>query len=625
MKRQGVGARAARYRAAGARAFHRGRALLAARLLAQAVSLEPARPATLVNLGESLRRAGRPGEARRWLQAALSLSPMLPEAHANLGLAWMDLGHLGEAEKSARRATALKPDDPMGFNGLGMVLASAGKMEGAEAAFRHALSLAPDSVAALNNLGMLLQDFGLHGEAEACFRRVLALDPASADAWNNLGTVLQDRGRLDEALECYARALARKPDFVAAFSNRLLALNYAPGIAAEALYAAHRDFNARFAPRLPALQSYANRADPDRPLHIGYVSGDLRTHPVATFLEPVLAHRDKERFKVHLYATRPGGDAVTGRLRASADAWGELFGLDDDAAAARIRQDGIDILVDLSGHTAHHRLLVFARKPAPVQAAWLGYLNTTGLEAMDFRITDGRASPRGLFDALHSERLVRLPGCQWCYQPPEAAPDVAPPPSMTAGHVTFGAFANLAKITAPVVELWSRVLKRIPDARLIVAGRGLRPGDEEFLRRFAGHGIAAERLELLPYLSFPDYLAAHARVDVMLDTFPYTGGTTSCHALWMGVPLITMTGTTPPSRGGASLLGAVRLPGFVAASAQDYVELAAEVAANPRKLATLRAGLRKRMLASPLMDAARFTQHLEAAYRAMWSAWCRRK
>lgn len=367
---------------------------------------------------------------------------------------------------------------------------------------------------------------------------------------------------------------------------------------------------------------HGNSPEPERRLRIGYVSGDFRHHSVAQFFEPVLARHDRGGFEIFCYYNLFRVDDTTERLRRRADCWREITSLSDEAVADLVGRDGIDILVDLSGHTKYNRLLAFARKPAPVQAAWLGYLNTTGLDAIDYRITDRHASPEGLLDAFHSERLLRLPDSQWCYRPPLDCPEVTDPPTMHGGPVTFGAFSGLAKIGPQVVALWCRLLERLPDARLLVAGLGLGSIRDEYLSRFASRGVAPERVDLREFQSFWDYLAMHEAADVMLDTFPYTGGTTTCHALWMGVPVVTLVGDSAPSRGGASLLKAVGLDELVVDTPLQYLDTASSLAGDPERLATLRSGMRARMLASPLMDASRFTHHLEQAYRAMWRRWC---
>jgi protein O-GlcNAc transferase len=429
--------------------------------------------------------------------------------------------------------------------------------------------------------------------------------------------------RLAEAESTYRRALELKPVF-GLRSDLLLLSNYLPDRTARDIYAEHRKFGDLFSgSKAGAL--HVNDRDPDRPLRVGYVSGDFYQHSVAFFVEPVLAAHDRRGFEITCYYNSHRSDSTTERLRAHVQRWRSIMGLPDAELVRLIREDAIDILVDLSGHTANNRLPAFALKPAPIQATWLGYLNTTGLKTMDWRITDARATPEGQLDALHSERLLRLPDSQWCYQSPADCPDVAPPPSAERGYCTFAAFSVPSKINSRVLALWSRILERVPRSRLVIIASGLlaiQPAHREPFRRA---GIADDRLELGPMLNFADYMAFHNSVDVMLDTFPYTGGTTTCHALWMGVPIVSLVGETATSRGGASLLHALGLPELIAESEDQYVDIAAGLASDAQRLAALRAGLRERMAVSPLTDAERFTRKLENAYRTMWRDWCMRK
>ncbi len=442
-------------------------------------------------------------------------------------------------------------------------------------------------------------------------------------AHDNLGLALLRLGRLEEAERSYRRALAIEPAYAEAYEHLIALLNYIPGRGARDIYAEHLEFARRYG-RAADPRPYANGKEANRRLRVGYISGDFRDHSVAFFIEPVLEKHNRRAFEVFCYYNFPRGDAVTMRLKALADQWRDVAALDDGALVDLIRADRIDILVDLSGHTAHNRLPALSRKPAPVQATWLGYLNTTGLDAMDYRITDAQASPEGMFDSFHTEALIRLDGSQWCYRPQAGAPAVAPPPSANAGFVTFGAFTNLAKLGQPVIDLWSRVLEKSPGSRLLIVGRGLAAAGDDLVARFARGGVAAGRISLQEFGPFQDYLALHGAVDVVLDTFPYTGGTTTCHALWMGVPVVTVVGDTAASRGGASLLNAVGLGELVEQTDQQYVDIASGLASNPGRLSELRSTMRERMAASPLMDEARFTRHLEQAFRTMWRTWCKK-
>jgi predicted O-linked N-acetylglucosamine transferase (SPINDLY family) len=599
-----------------------GRPAEAVELIAKAVAIQPSNAVFLNNFGNALKDAGRRAEAEQSYRNALALAPGYAEAHANLGIVLQDLGRLREAEQSYRRALELKPDYPGAYNNLGNVLQALGRPDEAEPCYRKALALSPDYREAHSNLGQALRAQGCLAEAEQCFRKVLALDSGNAEGHNNLANVLRSLGRLEEAERSYRQALALDPGNAETHSNLVFLLNYVPGNKPAEIFQEHREFAQRFCP--PAAPSpHGNVPDPERRLRIGYVSADLRDHALAFFIEPVLASHNRDQFEIFCYYNYARADAVTERLRPLADHWRDVSARSDEALAELIRKDGIDILVDLSGHTGHSRLLVFGRKPAPVQATWLGYLNTTGLDAMDYRITDAQASPKGPLDALNSEKLVRLPDSQWCYRAPENAPEVSPPPSAASGQITFATFCNPAKIGNPLLKLWGRILGRVPGSRLLVIGATLTSIPAEYAAWFSKSGIAAERLQVLGAKPFAEYLAAHSLADIILDTYPYSGGTTTCHALWMGVPVVTYAGKTATSRGGASLLNAVGLAELIASTTQEYQDIAATLAADAKRLAKLRSGMRKRMAASPLMNEERFTRNLEKAYRAMWRVWCK--
>lgn len=356
-------------------------------------------------------------------------------------------------------------------------------------------------------------------------------------------------------------------------------------------------------------------------LKVGYVSPDFMRSPVASFIEPVLAAHDRGEFELVCYSNSGQEDEVTGRLRGSCDVWRDISQIRDQEAADRIRVDGIDILVDLAGHTAGGRLLLFARKPAPVQVTWLGYPDTTGLDSMDYRLTDAIADPEGATERFHTEELVRLPGGFLCYSPAPESPEVADAPQLKSGHVTFGSFTELAKVTPDLVALWSEILRALPGARLTLEAAGLSADSacRDLRQQFGDRGIRPERVDLRPpEFSAVGPLARYHEIDIGLDTFPFNGVTTTCEALWMGVPVVTLAGTTHVARTGASIVSRVGLPELVATTPAQYVEIAQHLAADQEKRRALRAGLRARMRASPLLDAPRFARGLEAAYREMW-------
>jgi len=623
----------------------------------QALQLRPEFADVLMNLGSLLQERGQLDEAIVCHNRAAQLRPDSAEAHNNLGNALKDYGRADEAIVCYRRALALKPDLIEAHNNLGNALSHFGRHAEAIACFQQALTIKPEFAEAHLNIGNIFKVQGRTDEAIRCFTQALAsrpgfaeahnnlgvicternrdaeaidhltraieLKPGFAEAWNNLGNVYKNQGRLTEALDCFRRALAIKPDYSGSHSNILFTLNYVEGVSPADLYAEHRRFNELHAARLVAnIRPHANGPDPDRRLKVGYVSPDFRSHACAFFLEPLFAHHDPQAVEVHCYAEVPAPDAVTARLRALVPHWQSTVGLRDEQVVDRMRADGIDILIDLAGHTANNRLLVFARKPAPVQVCWLGYPATTGLDTMDYRLTDNYTEPAGTCEQYYTEKLVRLPHALWCYQPHADMTEPGPLPALANGHLTFGSFNNLAKVGPAVIALWAALLRAIPDARLVIITAGAGEAQNRLLAAFASHGIGAGRLELHGRLPRAEYLAIHQRVDVALDPFPCNGGTTTCDSLWMGLPVISLIGDTFLSRAGYSLLSVAGLAEFAAASPAEYVAIGQRLARDLDGLAALRASLRARVAASPLVDARQFARDMEAAYRQMWRQWC---
>ncbi len=490
----------------------------------------------------------------------------------------------------------------------------------AEALYKEILAAEPNRADALCNLGTLYKATHRINEAMACWRQVLKNHPRHAIALNNLGNGFKDIGRMREAIECYRRALALRPNSAEMLSNMLVAMNYLEDISPDALFAAHLDFAERFeAPQKASWRPHDNDPDPQRQLRIGYVSGDFRNHAVARFIEPVLAAHDHGRFRVYCYSNHMVEDQVTKRLMASADCWRNIAGLSDDEAAALIRKDGIDILVDLSGHTGHHRLLTFARRPAPVQVAWIGYPNTTGLSAMDYRITNPLSDPPGESDHLFTEELIRLPFSA-LFDPPSGCPAVNELPALTAGHVTFASLAKVYKITPEMMETWADILERLPDAQLIALDIRSKAKEREFRAILERRGIAQERLRAMGRLPLSKYLALHHEIDIVLDSYPYGGGTTVNLGLWMGLPFITLHGPKRASRIAVRLLTQTGLQDLVVNSREDYVRAAVELARDLPRLAGIRRTLRDRYAA--LINPQQQIAGLEAAFREMWTRWC---
>ncbi|HOL69833.1 MAG TPA: tetratricopeptide repeat protein [Bryobacteraceae bacterium] len=566
-------------------------------------------------LGIALQMQGRFAEAIASYREALKRRPEYAEAHHNLATCYLSRNRLEEAIACAKEALRIHPRYAEAHNTLGHALVRAGWTGDAIASYRLALALKPGWPEALSNLASALIETNRLEQAVQAAREAAAADPKFFPAFSNLGAALYQQGRVEEAVQAFRQALALRPDFAPAHSNLLYCLNYDARWTPAEIFEEHRAWAAihgRPAPR-PGTGGRALR-------RIGYVSPDFRKHSCAWFIEPVLRAHDREAFEIHLFSSgRP--DAATPRFQALACRWHDIRGLTDDEAAELVRRAQIDILVDLAGHTSGNRLPMFARRPAPVAVTWIGYPNTTGLEAIDYRLTDAWCDPPGTTEHLHTETLVRLPRGFLCYQPPANAPEPGPPPVLETGHITFGLFNALPKVRPAVVAAWAAILRRVPGSRLLLKSRAL--ADEETRRRllemFAGQGIEEARIEIVGTTSsHARHLAFYSRVDIALDTFPYHGTTTTCEALWMGVPVVVLAGATHVSRVGVSLLEQVGLGELAAGNEAAYVERAAALAGNISKLKEIRAGLRGRMAASPLTDAAGFTRDLEAAYRRMW-------
>jgi protein O-GlcNAc transferase len=572
-------------------------------------------------LGLACQRQAKPAEAAECYRQAIERDPHNADAYNNLGAALDGLGNLDEAARCFENAAHLRPDAPVVQYNLGVVLAGQRKLEEAIARYRRALELQPDYLDAENNLGIVLTSQGDLDEAVACFQRVLASYPGHANAQNNLGNALQEQGMLQEAAGAFRKALEYRPDFAGAHSNLLNCLNYDPTVDSDALFAEHLHW-ANVHVRVASETAHANHRDPDRRLRVGYVSPDFYHHAAAHFLEPLFAHHDPRQVEIYCYAEVAAGDAVTRRFQDRAHGWRSTVGLSDATLAEQVRADGIDILVDLAGHTARNRLLVFAYKPAPVQISYLGYPNTTGLTTIDYRVTDVVADLSGE-PVRHTEELIRLPQA-FCYAADERAPKVSLLPAATTGCVTFGSLHNLAKLNPQVIDLWCRVLRAVPRARLFVLRHTLRGSAKESLHRhLTDRGISFDRFDLRHASSGPSHMKAYESVDIALDTFPWSGHTTACEALWMGVPVVTLYGNRYAGRMAASTLTALGLPEFIARTPEEYVAIAADWASDLDRLGKLRGGLRERMSSSPLCDGARFTRTLEETYRMLWHRWCR--
>jgi protein O-GlcNAc transferase len=588
----------------------------------RALQASPDSPEAHFNLGNALRDYGRPEEALASYERALTLQPRFPAALVNCGNVLRGCQRHAEAIELYKLAIECAPELADAWNNLGTALTEQGHREAAVIAYEEALRLAPESAIAHYNLANLCKDDGENERLAALLERAIELDPGLAEAHLNLGSLRKVQGRIGDALVCYSRAVAARPGWAAAHSNLLFTLAMTDDIAAGDKFELHRDWARRHADGLPR-HAHANDRDPARRLRVGYVSPDFRNHACAFFLEPLLREHDRATVEVHAYAEVAQPDAVTARLRGLVDVWHDTVGLSDEALAARIHADGIDVLVDLAGHTAGGRLLAFARKPAPVQLCWLGYPATTGLESMDWRLTDAVAEPSGPADHLYTERLFRLPHSLWCYQAPEhMRSEVSPLPAAARGYVTFGSLNSYTKVGPRVVELWAEVLHAVPGSRIKLITVPDGEAQVELWARFEALGIPRSRVELHGRLGREAYIAVFGDIDIALDPFPCNGGTTTCDSLWMGLPVVALRGGSFLSRAALSVLTAAGCAEWAADDAAAYVETCRALAADLPALAATRAGLRARVAASPLTDAPGFARDVEAAYRDMWRQWC---
>jgi len=550
-------------------------------------------------------------------------------ADSGLPMAWRLLAdlrvrqhRLAESIPLYQQALRLKPDLPEGHYNLGNTYFRLGRLIEAETCYRQALAQQPDHAQALNNLGVTLAEQSRYDEAGACYRQATRLLPGYAEAYLNLANACKNQGRLDEALACYRRCVALQPDNPVFHSYLLYALHFHPDLSPQTIFEEHQQWARQHALPIAGLPfPFLGERTADRQLRIGYVSSDFRTHVMGHYSEAVLRVHDREAFEVFCYASIAWPDDQTRRIESLADGWRSVAELSDAQAAELIHRDRIDILVDLVGHTGGNRLLIFARRPAPIQVTHFGYQATTGLPQMDYRLTDAWSDPPGMTERYHSEQLVRLPELLWCYPPPPS-PEVNPLPALRNGSITFGSFNGLAKITAQVIALWARILTLLPDARLTILTGAGRQADERILDAFALNGIPARRLLLREKAPRSAYFQMFHDVDICLDPFPCVGCNTTADALWMGVPVVSLAGTTCFSRQSVGLLNAVGLADLVATTPEAYVEAAVGLARDLGRLGELRASLRERMRKSPLTNVQRFTQHLEDAYRTMWKTWC---
>lgn len=586
----------------------------------RAVRLAPDLAAAHLNLGIALAALGDATAAARAYEAVLALDPGHAFASYNFANLSYAQGDASQAEARVRDALRSKPDFPEAQVLLSNILDEAGDIVGAVAALEAAIRLQPTYAGAHFNHALLLHKLGRLGAAKAAVDSAILLDPANAQAHALLDTLLRDEAFPHESLEMTRQALALAPDRWDLRSRELFFLNFDEQIDAETLYRRHREFGEMLEHAVPARFAHAPAAsrERNRPLRIGYVSGDLYVHPVALFLIPLLEHRDRAAFAAVCYSCGERSDHITGKIRGLSDKWVDAAGFTDAQLAQAIQADGIDILIDLSGHSGGSRLAVFAQKPAPVQVTWLGYLNTTGLTRIDYRLCDLRTDPPGTA-SLHTERLFPLPWSQWCYQPFLQIEQADAAPFEKNDYLTFGSFNQPGKISTAMCRRWAQVLELVPGSRLLIAGVSSEAKRASISGVMGQSGIDAGRFHFEPRVDLAGYYELYNRVDVAMDTYPYGGGTTTFDALWMGVPVVTASGDLPVSRSAASIIGALGLDQWIAADVEGYVETAAGRARQLDEIARLRRSLRHQLSASGFMDTRRFVGDFEAALRRMWT------
>ena len=574
-------------------------------------------------------QAGRLEQAREGLSRALKHRPWDIDANIWMCFLLMEMGQNDQAVFYARRSDALRPLNIPILNNLGKSLLLTGDTTGAIGAFGRAHAIDPAHVSSIVGLTVALNAGYLYDEAEVLCREGLSSHPGQSRLLGQLSVALLQTGRGREAVIALQEAVAGSPDDLSLASGLAQAMNYAGDADPRRVVEAHRAYGRIVARMYPGPHTPPEiDANPDRRLRIGFLSADLRSHAVGFFAEPILEFLDRGAFAITCYSASAAEDTTTARLKSRDVSWRGIAGVPDVALAQVIRRDQIDVLIELSGHTPGNRLPMLCLRAAPVQATYFGYPNTTGAPGCDYRIVDSLTDPATPeFDALATEKLVRLDPCFLCYRPLETAPEVAPPPSVTSGVVTFGSFNNLAKLDDLSVRMYARVLAAVPGSRLILkyvglGSAGVRVG---IAARFAKQGVTGDRLILDPPGSgAAAMLPAYARMDVMLDSYPYHGTTTTCEALYMGVPVVTLAGRVCAARVGLSILTAVGLPELVARDEDEYVKIAADLAGDADRMSAIRAGLRTRMAASPVCDGRRFAARFGGALRGMWKEYCAR-
>jgi predicted O-linked N-acetylglucosamine transferase (SPINDLY family) len=571
---------------------------------------------------KALRISGNLSDSEKLAREVLRDEPKNASAWLSLAKTLAARKEVGAAEKAFEKVVALA-DDPFDAHiHLSLLLFQRGALNEAIEHTRRALALKPNDALSLSNYGGMLRKNGALTEAVQVLSRALAIAPDDANIHTNLGHALSALGRHEESVVHLARAVEIAPTKPLYHHNLLMMMHYASASSPEQIVAAHRRYGASVCGEGAVIDPPVPRdLNPQKRLRIGYVSSDFRRHSVSYFLEPLLVHRDRSAFWVAVYSSTHTPDEVTVRLREQCDLFRDVAGVDESALAKQIREDSIDILIDLSGHTAGNRLGVFVQKPAPIQITYLGYPDTTGLPTMDYRLTDGWADPEGMTEAFHTEKLLRMQGGFLCYHPPLPSPELTAPPCLAGSPPTFGSFNALAKMSDTTLKLWARILTEMPDARLRI--KHIYLGHADSRKNFEGllqiNGIALDRVDLIgPVADHHGHLTAYRHVDVALDTYPYHGTTTTCDALWMGVPVVSLAGRTHVSRVGVSLLTRTGLADWVAHSEDEYVAIACALIRDTARLADFRKNARSRLQQGGVTDGPRVAKAFENALRSAY-------
>jgi len=591
----------------------------------QSIALAPDHLESHSNLGHTLQALGQLEQAIESFQHALNLAPELAEMHFNLGAAVNAQGKLGEAIKHYQRAIALFPNYAQAHCNLGAALLAKGQFDDAVASYQRAIALNPSLLEAHYNLGIALQAQDKFDAAIASYFRALEIQPSFVEAYCNLGNTLRAQGKLNDAIECYQAALAIKPDYANAYSNLLFLHSYHGTLAAADYLKLAREWEqACVTTQIRQAASNVTLARPPlngRRLKLAYISGDFRKHALSYFMQQLLAQHDHSRVELYAYSNNRSRDEVTERLNALVDHWIPISGMSDEVVCQRMEADGIDVLVDLSGHSAHNRMGVFAHRAAPVQATYL-YFASTGLSEMDYWIGDETLTPPAM-DTHFNEQVWRLPRTWMAYKTIADAPEPNWQ-SASDGTIWLGCFNNLGKITPQTLSLWAKILQILPEGRLLLKNKDLADAgnQQRILSELAAHGIAPERIELQPGSEWADYMAQHDKLDIALDPIgAHGGGTSTCDALWMGVPVIHLLGEHVGARFAGSLLEAINHSEWIAHSETEYIETTISLAKNVTLRKQLRAQQRQVMQHSPLCDAQGLAHALEDAYVSMFERW----